>query len=169
MVIRLDKQSHSVLFDMNKGVVCSERNRQNWIKTNLRAKMKYFKVSMKVQSMKNFISMNRTSPRQPKKTILKIEPRPLEGKRLKLTFWWLSPMRNKPKRTTRTTQTKPVKIAGGSILWAGASVIIMLGVVYRSSLAMGCSRECLKVTLQLAMNFLTWVANLSSLMMIYSL
>ena len=72
--------------------------------------------------------MNNTNPRQPKNTKFRIDPVPLEGKRLKLAFWWLRPIKNMKKVTTITTHINPVNKAGGSTLSAGASVIMMEGV-----------------------------------------
>ena len=92
-------------------------------------KKKYWTVWRKVQFIQNFSSQNSTSPREARKTMLRMLPVPLEGKRLRLAFWWLRPIRKRKNSTTITTHTNPVKRAGGSILWAGASVIMMDGVV----------------------------------------
>lgn len=70
-------------------------------------------------------------------------------------------------RTVIRITTKAVNICGGSTLWGGAYVIIIEGLVYYNSPDKGASNENLKLTLTLAMYFLTCLSRLSSLMMTY--
>ena len=148
---------------MDEGVVGGQGDGQDWIGGGLLVTVRNWIVSMNVQLIQNFIRVNITKPKAPRKSTFKRRPVPSEGKRLRFSFWWERPQRKIAKRTMSRITTKAVKMGGGSTRVEGASVMMIEGSTYLRSLDWGYSSEWRKLTLVLAMIFLVWESSLSSL------